>query len=253
VGTGRFGGGGSGALGRAGSGAGGGRAGGSQVGSDFFKWKATRGVNPDPALARELIRTTLAQRNVATYVYTLTTSDSVKGCYDDLVRFASLLGEAKEWAEVMRVFGVADSPGCLAELLSTIEGRNARSEIEAHREVAGSAVLDVLTAAVRGDEDVLLDGDAKAVLGKLDPDVLARLSGHYFGSVLHRAMLRELPALDEREGPILRDAIQERADYIIENFREHFKKEGVHHRDLLRVISENQSWFENQLRQEIER
>jgi hypothetical protein len=252
MGTGRFGGGGSGALGRAGSGSGGGRAGGSQIGGDFFKWKATGAANPDPALARDLVRATLAQRNVATYVYTLTTSESVKGCYDDLVRFASLVGDHREWLEVKRVFGVADAPGCLAELLSTIEGRHSNSEIEAHREVAGSAVLDVLTAAVRGDEDVFLDGDAKAVLGKLDSDVLARLSGHYFGSVLHRALLRELPALNEREGPILRDAIQERANFIIDRFQEHFKKEGARHRDLLRVISENQSWFENQLRQEIE-
>jgi hypothetical protein len=256
MGTGRFGSGGSGALGRTGSGSGSARKGAAGIagpGGEFLAWKSTRRATPDPALSPELVRATLAQRNVASYTFDLCTSDAVQGCYDDLVRIAALLTDSPDWDAVARAFNVPGTPGCLAELLNKIESRNATSVIEAHREVAGSAVFDVLTAAVGDDEDVFLDGDAETVLRKLDMQVLARLSGHYFGSVLHRSLLRDLPTLDEQEAPVIRDAIQARADYIIDNFKNRFMIDGViHHRDLLRIISENQSWFESQLRQVIE-
>ena len=152
----------------------------------------------------------------------------------------------------MRAYNVPDGPGCLAELASAVIAKHATEGIEAYREVAGSAVLDVLLAAVGDDDDLFLEGDAVAVLAKIDPRVFSTLSGHFIGSVMHRALLRELPPLDEREAPVLRDAAQERADFIIDRLEDKFKGTQALHRQMLKLAAENEDWFEAKLRQEID-
>jgi hypothetical protein len=256
MGTGRFGAGGSGALGRGGSGARVARSSGASSvegdgGNPFFTWRGKPGAAPAAGLARDLVRDTFAQRNVASYTYDLITSASVKGCYADLAQLSSLLAKNEGWSPVEEAFGIGHGLGCLADLLSAIETRNSSSPIEAHREVAAGAVLDVLSALVGDDEGILLDGDARGVLAALDKSVLDSLSSQFLGTALHRALLRELPALVEREGPVVREAMRERADFIVANFEADMKKGSISHRDLIEVIAEHQDWFESHLRQVI--
>jgi len=259
MGTGSFGSGGSGAAGRAGSGS---RvffrqAVGSRPTGGFFSWRDKPSETPSFEAARELLRYTFSHRNVATFVQGMAASDQIRGCYEELFRFSALIKERPKWASVEREYGVASRAGCLADVGEAITSRHAVRGSEAHREVARSAVLDVLLALVQDDDEIFLHGDATEVFAKLKPEVLASLSGYFLGSLLHRAALRELPTLQEEEGLMVRGAAQERADFIIDAFkRAWIEKDGdknqVTYRDLFRVIAEKKDWFENKLREEIE-
>lgn len=258
MGTGRFGNGGSGALGRAGSGSGSLRSRGGQGaaavagGADFFAWKAKAGGKPNADLAGELVRATFAQRNVASYIHAMLASEAVRGCYEELFILSVLLVQQRSWPALECEYNVPDQPGCLSDLVEAIAAKHSNSRIEAHREVASSAVLDVLTAAVRGDDDIFLDGNAAAVFAKVDSRVFQTLSGHFLGAVLHRALLRDLPSLDEREAPLVRSAVQERANFIIASFEKQYKKNQVTHRNLLQIVADSGDWFETKLRQVID-
>jgi hypothetical protein len=261
VGTGSFGGGGSGALGRGGSGA---RfsvsstSGANEDGTvkDFF---GTRGrvAGPDIVSARALVRETFAQRRVGDYVVKMVSSEAVKGCFEELFIVGVLLTQQQNWATVAQQYGVKDRPGCLADLATAVKRKHLdASSMEAFREIASASVDDLLLASVGEDDDIYLDGkadDVFAAVRRSGAKIFASLAGHYFGSVLYRAMLRELPALEPREKNKILEAAQERADFIINKFKYTFAgKDQTTHRQLLKTFSEKPDWFQTKLRQDIE-
>jgi len=262
MGTGSFGGGSSGALGRSGSGArfaiGTGSPGTTgTAGSDFFADRNRgRAKGPSPESACALVRETFAQRGVGDYMVKMVSSPAVRGCFEEMFLVGVLLTE-RSWEAIARQYGIRDGPGCLADLATAIKGKHVNAEpIEAFREIAGASVVDVLLAAVGEDDDIYLDGRAEDVLSamkKFGGKVFASLSGHYLGSVLYRAAVRELPALDEQQKETIGQATQERADFIVDKFRYAFAgKEQTTYRQLLRTLSEEQDWFRDKLREVIE-
>ena len=261
MGTGSFGGGSSGALGRSGSGA---RLSVGPIssatehttGRDFF---ASRGRADGPSMdsARALVRGTFAQRGVGDYMLKMVSSPAVRGCFEELFLVNVLLTQVQKWETIARQYGVRDAPGCLADLATAIKRKHVDSRsIEAYREIADASVDDVLMAAVGEDDDIYLDGRAEEVLSaikKSGPKIFRSLAGYYLGSVLNRAAVRELPALDEREKGMIQRATQERADFVIKKFEYAFAgKNQTTHRQLLKTFSENPDWFCNKLRQETE-
>lgn len=260
MGTGSFGGGGSGALGRSGSGAGLAlrprSLGTADAAGDFFAGRnAPQG--PTMASARALVRDTFAQRRVGDYMAKMVSSPAVRGCFEEMFLLSVLLTRQRSWAAIERDYGVRDAPGCLADLATVIKRKHIGGEaIEAFREIAAAAVDDVLLAAVGNDDDVYLDGRADEVFSavkKFGEKVFASLSGRYLGSVLRRAVIRELPALDEREKGTIGEATQERVNFIITKFEYTFVGKGqTTHRQLLKILSEKDDWFRGKLQEGIE-
>jgi hypothetical protein len=267
MGTGSFSGGGSGALGRASSGAS------ASSGpprkpkdkkdktpsSEFFR---NNGSSEAPSLesAGAVVRDTFAQRGVGDYMTNVVSSPAVRGCFEELFLVSVLLRQEQKWDTIKDQYGVRDAPGCLADLATTIKRKHIDSRSsEAFREIAGAAVADVLLAAVGEDDDVYLDGRAKDVFAsvrKHGDKIFRSLAGYYFGSVLYRAALRELPALDEGQKVALQKATQQRADFLIAKFAHSFLGKTVDekqttYRQMLKVFSDNPDWFQENLRREI--
>lgn len=263
MGTGSFGGGSSGALGRSGSGARFAVGPGSPdttgtTGAEFFAGRSGgRTEGPSMASARALVRETFAQRGVADYVVKMISSPAVRGCFEEMFLVAVLLTRQRSWEAIAHRYGVRDGPGCLGDLATVIKRKHGNGEpIEAFREIAAASVDDVLLSAVGENDDIYLDGRAEDVFSamkKYGARVFASLSGYYFGSVLYRATVRELPALNEREKEMIQRATQERADFIIDKFGRAFVgKEQRTYRQLLEIFSEKQDWFCDKLREGIE-
>jgi hypothetical protein len=113
-----------------------------------------------------------------------------------------------------------------------------------------------MLAAIRNNDELFLTGDAKAVFAAVKPEVFKSLSGHFFGSVIHRVALRELPPLQEEEALVVRPAAQQRADFIIHAFERAWLNtqsggRQVTHRQFLDVVADKGEWFEGKLREEI--
>jgi hypothetical protein len=181
---------------------------------------------------------------------------AVRGCFEELFLVGVLLTQQQSWAAIARQYGVRDGPGCLADLATAIKRKYVDSgSLEAFREIAGASVDDVLMATVGENDDIYLDGRAEDVFSaikKFGPKIFRSLAGYFLGSVLYRAAIRELPALDERQKDVIQRATQERADFIIKKFEFAFAgKDQTTHRQLLKTFSENADWFANKLRQEI--
>lgn len=262
MGTGSFGGGSSGALGRSGSGArfavgtaSSSRAG--TTGQEFFASRGQDGIgSPSIASAGALVRETFAQRGVGDYMVKMVSSPAVRGCFEELFIVGVLLTQQQSWEAIERKYAVRDGAGCLANLATAIKRKHVGEDtIEAFREIAATSVDDVLLAAVGEEDDVYLDGradDVFSAIRKSGAKVFASLSGYFFGSVLYRAAVRELPALNEREKEKLRHATQERADFIIAKFGHAFAGKGqTTHRQLLKTFSEHQDWFRDKLREDM--
>jgi len=135
--------------------------------------------------------------------------------------------------------------------------KNAVGGTEPQREIAAGATLDVLLAAIGNSDELFLTGDAKAVFAAIKPEVFQSLSGHFLGSVIHRAALPEIPPLQEEEALVVRPAAQLRADFVIHAFERAWlnsQLDGrqVTHRQLLKIVAEKEEWFEGKLREEIE-
>lgn len=263
MGTGSFGGGSSGALGRSSSGArfavgpGSSDATGS-TGAEFFAGRSgAQTKSPSMASARALVRETFAQRGVADYVVKMISSPAVRGCFEELFLVGVLLTQQRSWEAIAQRYGVRDRPGCLGDVATVIKRKHGEGEpIEAFREIAAASVDDVLLSAVGDNDDIYLDGradDVFSAMKKFGAKTFASLAGYYFGSVLYRATVRELPALNEREKEMIQLATQERADFIIAKFRHAFLgKEQTTYRQLLEVFSEKHDWFCDKLRESIE-
>lgn len=270
MGTGSFGGAGSGALGRAGSGAGGGlprpkrkggskggktggKKGGAGPGSIVLDWRTPGRPAPTFDDARELVRDTLATRNVAGFVFDVLTSAPVRECYEELFNLSVLLGQQRDWASIQDEYGVPDQPGCLNALADAVVARHSAGGTEIQRELASTAVLDVLVTAMRQDDDLFMEATAGEVFDKIDRSVFQSLSGHYLGSVLRHELEREVPPLLQAERQIVRQAAQERADYLIRSFEGRYRgQEQFTHKRLLAIAAEQRSWVEDRLRKEIE-
>ncbi|MEX3954173.1 hypothetical protein AB4Y40_41710 [Paraburkholderia sp. EG287B] len=258
MGTGSFGGGGSGALGRAGSGAGGvaGFAGRQGSAGNFFDARKADGRAPTPSDSSALLRETFAQRNVARFVQQVVSSDQVRGCYEEFFNLAVLLTQQHDWTALQHKYGVTADSGCLANLAEVIASAHVVGGREIHREIARSAVLDVLLAAVGGDDDVFLEGNATAVFDSVSKHrhVFESVSSHFLASVINRLALRELPALNTLEAEAIRLSSVQRADRIIDSFERTWQyapsgEKQLSHKQLLQTICQQGEWFENKLRE----
>lgn len=262
MGTGSFGGGSSGALGRGGSGArfsyGGWTD--SATGSSMATFFGNRGGDgPRPGLdaARDLVRDTFAQRGVSEYLYKMISSTAVQGMFEELFTLSVLLLQGRDWTAIIKRYGVSDQAGCLAELAAKIKTLHGEKEaLEAFREVAGGALDDVLLAAIGDNDDLYLDGNASELLSAIEKygaKIFASLSGYYFGSVLNRAAVREIPPLSDEEKLMIERATQERADFIIDRFRyTHMGKNQTTYRQMLQIFEKNEEWFCDKLRERIQ-
>lgn len=271
MGTGSFGGAGSGALGRAGSGAGGGRPekdkrkrkktgakkgsteGKRGAGSILLGWRTPDTPAPSFDDARELVRDTLATRNVAGFVFDVLTSAPVRKCYEELFNLSVLLGQQRDWTSVKEQYGVPDQPGCLSALADAVVARHGAEGTEIQRELASTAVLEVLVTAVGQDDDLFMEATADQVFDAIDRDVFRSLSGHYLGAVLGHELEREVPPLLQAERQVVRQAAQERADYLIRSFEGRYRgQEQFTHKRLLAIAADERAWVEDKLRKEIE-
>ncbi|MEK2602923.1 hypothetical protein [Burkholderia arboris] len=203
------------------------------------------------------MRDTFAQRNVASLVHQAVASEQMRGCYEELFNLAVLLRQQRDWGAIEREYGVPGDMGCLSSIAEAIASKHAVGGREIHREVARSAVLDVLLAAVGGDDDVYLDGDAAAVFESVGNNqrVFDSLSSHFLASVLNRLLLRELPTLNTLEADAVRGAATQRANMIIGSFERNWQytqdgEKQLSHKQLLRTIAEKNEWFENKLREQ---
>jgi hypothetical protein len=264
MGTGSFSGGGSGALGRASSGAPASsdpprKPKDKTPSSEFFR---NNGSSEAPSVdsAGAVVRDTFARRGVGDYMTKMVSSPAVRGCFEELFLVSVLLRQEQNWDTIKDQYGVRDAPGCLADLATTIKRKHIDSRSsEAFREIAGAAVADILMAAVGEDDDVYLDGRAKdvfAAVRKHGDKIFRSLAGYDFGSVLYRAALRELPALNEGQKLALQKATQQRADFLIAKFAHSFLGKTVDekqttYRQMLKVFSDNPDWFQENLRREI--
>jgi hypothetical protein len=262
MGTGRFAGSSSGALGRGSSGArySSGSTSAVAPGSSMalFFGPAGGGNTQAPAanVAGAVVRDTFAQRGVSEYIYKMISSPAVQGMFEELFTLSVLLMQNKMWDAITERYGIPDQPGCLAELSTAIK-RNlgAKEPLEAFREVAGISLDDVLLAAIGEDDDIFLDGRADDVLTaaqKHGTKIFGSLSGYYLGSVLNRAAIREVPPLSDQQKISIQVASQERADFIIRRFeRTYMGKEQTTYRRMLSTFQNNEDWFRDKLREEI--
>jgi hypothetical protein len=177
-------------------------------------------------------------------------SPLIRAVYEEIFRLSVEAFQNHTWKGLARDYGVSDGPGCLAEWVQEVLRRhNAEEPNEKVREVASVCLEDFVMKALGDNPDLYLSASAEEVLATLDRKVFESTSGHFLGTLIWRVVEREGERLPPAFETRVSEGATQIADRIVKSFEENFyAKDQVTHRDLLRIVSENFSWFLKGLR-----
>jgi hypothetical protein len=174
----------------------------------------------------------------------------IRFVYEQLFRLSVELFQNKSWSGVEKRYGVADQEGCLNRwanaVITQVQEQEPNQKI---REVARSSLEDFLLLALDNDLDLFLKGTSKKVLQDLNQKIFDSTSAYFLSFMIWRIVEREKERLPSVKEALLRTAAQQRADRIVNSFKNKFyAKEQTTYRDLFRVLCENFDWFLPELR-----
>jgi hypothetical protein len=267
MGSGSYGGGGGGGGG--GSGAGGGSSGSGGGGSSSgaggrngnraivkmrgYSFRSGRPTSAEvsAAKARDAVRSAFAKlsRDARKYVLAQFCSPMVRRVFEQVFLLAAPVFQDRRWDLVADHFNVGRGRGCLREWVEHVIGEAAAEEPSLKvRETIRMCLEDFLVTALGNDIDTYLSGDGNAVVQRLDKKVFDSASGYFLGALIWRVLEREIERLPETSEAQLRNASQRLADQIVGEFEHKFKSGQVTHRQIFRVLQDNQEWLVEELR-----
>lgn len=244
MGTGSFGGIGSGGSGRS-----------SRISGEWglgylFKNRKLIPADSSSSAARKEIRRIL-KKIPKNYIEKQFSSPLVLSMYDELFNFSKCMSSKDPCTVLAATYEISDGPGFLLRLVGILIHKYQQSEIDAKvRDLASLCLEDFLIKTLGDDLDLYLKGTCTQVIKKIDQKVFKSISGYFLGNMTRRVLQREY----EIKQPDVEFQIQKEsqilADKIINSFKKRFiEKGGVSYRDFFHFIKKNFNWFLGELRE----
>jgi hypothetical protein len=242
---------GSGSFGGAGSGGSGIGAGGT-IGHSGYRFRAGRLISSVISISKAQRKfRKLRQKLPREYVERIFGSAMIRNLYEDLFKLSVDIFQNRSWNGVTTHYGVPARSGCLLAWANVVIDRAAVNEHNSKVAETGRSVLeDFLIAAVGNDPDLYLNGTPENVLKSIDKRMFDGTSENFLALLIRRVLEREIEVVGEGDERQIVDTSNRAAQNIVKDFEKRFyRKAQITHRDLFRIIQREPDWFRALLRQ----
>ncbi len=183
------------------------------------------------------------------YVNAYLQSPLIQGLYKALFRLNVELRQNHSWDYIERTYGVRRGPGCLKQLAKAL--LNQRSELNEKIRLTGiSCIEGFLIRVVDNDPRIYLHGDADEVIARIDGAVFDATSAHFLRALLGGMLRRErerLPEVSERQ---IDSVCEDIANRVVARYAADRAARGeVRFRELIEVFASDPEMFIKGIRQ----